>query len=200
MRRMKMGATSTKGKMDKKAKNGRRKGKGVPPRDCPLSLLPHDIWVRIAARVALASIQDLFNMQATCKVFLDAARSSAVYMVASVAELPIAVGTHYDERPERGFLYSCANAGNSATMFCTGMMEFFWIGRYVGGMNTLIDATNTGNFHARYMCVMLLLTPSVGHEEYVGRVLRCIPTYRLLKKSKCADNCLGSCSQIRWLR
>ncbi|RYR66871.1 hypothetical protein Ahy_A03g013002 [Arachis hypogaea] len=88
MHRMKMGSTSAKGGMDKKAENGRRKGKDVPACGCRLSLLPHDIWVKIAPRVASASIHDLFNMHATCKVFLDAARSSAVYKVVSMAYYP----------------------------------------------------------------------------------------------------------------
>ncbi|RYR25939.1 hypothetical protein Ahy_B02g059987 isoform B [Arachis hypogaea] len=72
-------------------------------------------------------------MQATCKVFLDVARSSAVYKVASMAELPIAFGYDDEEHPEDGFLYRSAHAGNPAAIFRIGMREFFWMGRFVGG-------------------------------------------------------------------
>ncbi|KAL4357138.1 hypothetical protein AHAS_Ahas09G0156700 [Arachis hypogaea] len=37
---------------------------------CLLNLLPRDIWVRIATKVASYSIKDLFNMQVTC-LFLE---------------------------------------------------------------------------------------------------------------------------------
>ncbi|XLT67110.1 uncharacterized protein [Arachis hypogaea] len=136
MHKLKTGATFAKGRMDKNAGNERRKGKGVPSRGGPLSLLPLKIWVMIAARVGSTSIRELFNMQATCNVFWDATRSTAVYKVASMVELPI--GDYYDEQPERGFLYRCEDAGNPAAIFRTGMTEFFWIGRQVGGMNTLV--------------------------------------------------------------
>ncbi|RYR12069.1 hypothetical protein Ahy_B04g069596 [Arachis hypogaea] len=69
-----------------------------------LNLLPRDIWVRIATKVALYSIKDLFNMQVTCKVFLDAARSDAVYKEASMLELPIASFLYYYGRLENKFL------------------------------------------------------------------------------------------------
>ncbi|XP_016200163.1 uncharacterized protein LOC107641171 [Arachis ipaensis] len=155
---MKFGATSEKGRRGKKAGYGRRKGKGkgVPPRVCPLTLLPREIWERIAARVASASIHDLFNMQATCKVFLDAARSSAVYNVASMAELPVVFGYDLEDRPEDGFLYKSARAGNPAAIFRIGMREFFWMGREVGGCDTLLEAADAGDVQARYMCKNLL--------------------------------------------
>ncbi|RYR65675.1 hypothetical protein Ahy_A03g011602 isoform A [Arachis hypogaea] len=91
---MKFCATSEKGRRGKKAGYGRTKGKGkvVTLFICPLTLLPREIWERIAARVASASIHDLFNMQATCKVFLDAARSPPVYKVASMTDIPVVFG------------------------------------------------------------------------------------------------------------
>ncbi|XLT33279.1 hypothetical protein S245_064394 [Arachis hypogaea] len=159
--------------MGKKAGYGRMKGKGkgVPPRICPLTLLPREIWKRIAARVASASIQDLFNMQATCKVFLDAARSSAVYKVASMAELPVVFGYALEDRPEDGFLYRSARAGNPAAIFRVGIREFCWMGRHVAGVGTLLEATDAGDVQARYMCAMLLLTPGVGDEADAGRAV-----------------------------
>ncbi|RYR61995.1 hypothetical protein Ahy_A04g019279 [Arachis hypogaea] len=168
---MKFGATSDKGRRGKKARYGRKKGegKGVPPRVCPLTLLPRKMWERIAAMVASASIHDLFNMQATFKVFLDAARSSAVYKVASMAEIPVVFGYDMEDRPEDGFLYKSAHAGNPAAIFR--------MGRHVGGCDTLFEAADAGDVQAHYMCAMR--------------------TYWLLEKSNCAENSSGSCSQIR---
>ncbi|XLR51077.1 uncharacterized protein [Arachis hypogaea] len=168
---MKLGETSDKGRREKKAGYGRRKWKGVSPCGCPLTLLPHEIWERIAARVASASIQDLFHMQATCKVFLDAARSSAVYKVASIAELPVAFGYDFEERPEDGFLYRSVRVGNSAAIFRVGMREFCWMGRHVAGVDTLLEAADTGDVQASYMCAIPLLTPGVGDEVDASRVV-----------------------------
>ncbi|XP_015965221.1 uncharacterized protein LOC107488952 [Arachis duranensis] len=168
---MKFGATSEKGKRKKKAGYGRTKGKGkvVTPLVCLLTLLPREIWERIAARVTLASIYDLFNMQATCKVFLDAAHSSAVYKVASMAEIPVVFSYDMEDRPEDVFLFKSARVGNPAAIFRIGMTEFFWMGREVGGCDTLLEAADAGDVQGRYMCAMLLLMPGVGDEADAGK-------------------------------
>ncbi|XP_057733889.1 uncharacterized protein LOC130949078 [Arachis stenosperma] len=136
-------------------------------------------------------------MQATCKVFLDAARSSAVYKVASMAELPVVFGYDLEDRPEDGFLYTSARRGNPAAIFRVGIREFCWMGRSVTRVDTLLEATDAGDVQACYMCAMLLLMPGVGNEAHAGRGLKCIKTYWLLEKSNRVENYLGSCSQIR---
>ncbi|RYR60409.1 hypothetical protein S83_048977 [Arachis hypogaea] len=172
---MRSSATIEKGRIGEKAGYGRRKekrkgkGKGVPPRVCLLTLLPREIWERIASRVASSSIQDLFNMQATCKVFLDTGRSSAVYKVASMTEIPVVFGYDLEDRPEDGFLYVSARAGNLGAIFRIGMREFCWMGRHVAGVDTLLEAAEAGDVQARYMCAMLLLTPGVGDGADAGR-------------------------------
>ncbi|XP_057720369.1 uncharacterized protein LOC130934862 [Arachis stenosperma] len=114
-------------------------------------------------------------MQGTCKVFLDVGRSSAVYKVASMAELPVAFGYDNEDRPEDGFLYRSACAGNPAAIFRRGMREIFWMGRYMGRGDTLLAATDAGDVQARYLCEMLLLTPCVGHEVDAGRGVELYP-------------------------
>ncbi|RYQ94933.1 hypothetical protein S83_063904 [Arachis hypogaea] len=168
---MRSGATSEKGRMGKKVGYGRRKGKGkgVPPRVCLLTLLPRKIWERIASRVASSSIQDLFNRQATCKVFLDTGRSSAVYKVASIAEILVVFGYDLEDRSEDEFLYRSARAGNPAAIFRIGMREFCWMDRHVAGVDTLLEAADAGDVQACYMCAMLLLTPGVGDGADAGR-------------------------------
>ncbi|RYR25941.1 hypothetical protein Ahy_B02g059990 [Arachis hypogaea] len=69
------------------SETNRKEGNVPVEHECPLNLLFHDIWVRIATKVASNSIHDLFNMQASCKVFLDAASSEAVYQHATVRRL-----------------------------------------------------------------------------------------------------------------
>ncbi|XLR19248.1 hypothetical protein S83_047160 [Arachis hypogaea] len=96
-------------------------------------------------------------MQATCKVFLDAARSSVVYKVASMAEIPGVFGYDMEDRPKDGFLYKSAHAGNPAAIFRIGMREFFWMGREVGGCGTLLNAADAGGLQARYMCCISLV-------------------------------------------
>ncbi|RYR66872.1 hypothetical protein Ahy_A03g013006 [Arachis hypogaea] len=96
---------------------GQNQGRVSTKCDCPLNILPLDLWVRIASIVALGRIQDIFNMQAICTVFLDAARSPVVYKVASLLKFPIASYFYYIDCPEKSFLYRCANTGNPSAMF-----------------------------------------------------------------------------------
>ncbi|KAL4374067.1 hypothetical protein AHAS_Ahas05G0144700 [Arachis hypogaea] len=84
------GGSMTNGRKRKAANKVGGKGTISVECECPMNLLPRDIWVRIATRAALYSIKDLFNMQVSCKVFLGAARSDAIYKEASMMELPIA--------------------------------------------------------------------------------------------------------------
>ncbi|RYR21324.1 hypothetical protein Ahy_B03g066621 isoform A [Arachis hypogaea] len=139
--------------------------------ECPLNLLPRDIWVRIATKVVSYSIKDRFNMQATCKVFLGAARSDAVYKEASMLELPIASFLYYYGRPEHSFIECCTEAENPAALLWVGMTEFVWLSHCVGGMDTLTMAATRGDLEACYMCAMLLLSYDNEHEEHLQKGL-----------------------------
>ncbi|XLT94133.1 hypothetical protein HN873_015795 [Arachis hypogaea] len=107
--------------------------------------------------------------RATCKVFLDAAHSSAVYKVTSMAEIPVVFSYDMEDRPEDVFLFKSARVGNPAAIFRIGMTEFFWMGREVGGCDTLLEAADAGDVQGRYMCAMLLLMPGVGDEADAGK-------------------------------
>ncbi|XLR15084.1 hypothetical protein S83_043022 [Arachis hypogaea] len=139
--------------------------------ECPLNLLSRDIWVMIATKVASYSIKDLFKMQVTCKVFLGAARSDAVYKEASMLMLPIASFLYYYGRPENRFIECCAAAGNPAALLWVGMTEFVWIGHCISGMDTLTMAATGGDLEACYMCAMLLLSHGKEDEEHMRKGL-----------------------------
>ncbi|XLU33819.1 hypothetical protein S245_069885 [Arachis hypogaea] len=153
------------------AKKIREKGTVSVEYECQLNLLPRDIWVRIATKVASYSIKDLFNMQATCKVFWGAARSDAVYKEASMLDLPIASFLYYYGRPENRFLECCAKAGNPTALLWVWMTEFVWIGHCIGGMDTLTMAATGGDLEAYYMCAMLLLSHGKEDEEHIRKGL-----------------------------
>ncbi|RYR07000.1 hypothetical protein Ahy_B05g074321 isoform A [Arachis hypogaea] len=63
-------------------------------------------------KVTPNSIEDLFNMQATCKVFLGAASSDAVYKHATMSYKPLVHFLVYLDGPERRFLDRCVEVGN----------------------------------------------------------------------------------------
>ncbi|RYR20158.1 uncharacterized protein LOC107633139 [Arachis ipaensis] len=152
-----MAGTSSNGRKVREGKKETIKGRLSAECDSPLNLLPLDLWVRIASMVAAGRIQDLFNMQATCTVFLDAARSPVVYKVTSMSVYPIASYFYFVDRPDKRFLYRCADTGNLVAMFRSAMMDFFWIGRNVSGMDGLNEAATAGDVEAMYMCSMLLM-------------------------------------------
>ncbi|KAL4397152.1 uncharacterized protein LOC110275627 [Arachis duranensis] len=112
-------------KKNRKNRKNKKKRNIAIEYKCSINLLPCDIWVRIATKNALNSIQDLFNMQATCKVFLDAASSDAVYKHTSMLELLTVSFLYYFDRPEKRFPYCCAEAENMTALLRVGMMDFF---------------------------------------------------------------------------
>ncbi|XP_072088103.1 putative F-box protein At1g67623 [Arachis hypogaea] len=148
------------GRKRKAAKRVGGKGTVSVECECPLNLLPRDIWVRIATRVALDSINDLFNMQVGCKVFLGAARSDAVYKEASMTELPIASFLDNHCLPKHRLIERCVEAGNPGiadAILRQGLTEYFGFARRGIGMELLSGAWTEGSIEAGYMSAMLLL-------------------------------------------
>ncbi|XP_057733820.1 uncharacterized protein LOC130948992 [Arachis stenosperma] len=103
--------------------------------------------------VASNSIEDLFNMQATCKVFLGAASSDAVYKHATMS---------YLDGPERRFFDRCVKVGNVDAILRQGFVEYFQFRRHDKGMELLARASTEGSVEAGYLCAHLLM---FGHEE-----------------------------------
>ncbi|XLU70986.1 hypothetical protein S245_030039 [Arachis hypogaea] len=101
------------------SKKNRKKRNVLVEYEFLLNLFPYNIWVRIATKIASNSIQELFHMQATCKVFLDAAMSDAVYKYATMWYLLLVSSSYYFDRPERRFIDRCVKA--EIRMFYSGM-------------------------------------------------------------------------------
>ncbi|QHO28925.1 uncharacterized protein [Arachis hypogaea] len=117
---------------------GRRSG----PAGSPLKLLPRDIWVRIATKVANNSIQDLLNLESTCKVFFDAGRSAVVYKHAMVWNMPWVSFLRYPDRAERQFMDRCVDAGNPDAILRDGLHEYFFMARRDARMDLLTSAVS----------------------------------------------------------
>ncbi|XLU20132.1 hypothetical protein S245_056198 [Arachis hypogaea] len=147
------------------SKTTRKEGNVPADHECPLNLLPRDIWVRIATKVASNSIHDLFNMQASCKVFLDAASSEAVYQHVTMRVIPLVSFLFYLDRPERRFIDRCVEAGNADAILRQGLTEYFWIARRGIGMELLSRAWTEGCVEAGYLYAMLLLCDHGKEEE-----------------------------------
>ncbi|RYQ84140.1 putative F-box protein At1g67623 [Arachis ipaensis] len=125
--------------------------------ECLPNLLPLEIWLSIATMVASNSIKDLFNMQASCRLFASACNSDTVYKHALVSVLPIACFLDYFGRPAMTFLRRCAKARNPAAMLRVGMSHLFWCGHRRSGIQTLTEAAELGDMEACYISAMLLL-------------------------------------------
>ncbi|XLR19250.1 hypothetical protein S83_047162 [Arachis hypogaea] len=122
------------------SKINRKEGNVPVEHECLLNLLPRNIWVRIATKVASNSIHDMFNMQASCKVFLDAASSETVYQHVTMRVIPLVSFLFYLDWPERRFIDRCIEAGNADAILRQGLTEYFWIGRRGIGMELLSRA------------------------------------------------------------
>ncbi|XP_016194982.1 putative F-box protein At1g67623 [Arachis ipaensis] len=112
--------------------------------------------------VTLNSIEDLFNMQAMCKVFLGVASLDAVYKHATMSYKPLVYFLIYLDRPERRFLDRCVEVGNVDAILWQGFMEYFQFDCRDKGMELLSRASTEDSVEAGYLCVMCLLC---GHED-----------------------------------
>ncbi|RYQ81472.1 hypothetical protein S83_014404 [Arachis hypogaea] len=137
--------------------------------ECLPSILPLELWSSIATMVASNSIEDLFNMQASCRLFAAACNSDAVYRHALVSVLPIGCFLDYSGMPAMTFLRRCARARNPAAMLCVGMSHLFWCGHRRGGMRTLTEAADLGDVEACYIAAMLLLSLGDKTDDEVRR-------------------------------
>ncbi|XLT24782.1 hypothetical protein HN873_056074 [Arachis hypogaea] len=137
--------------------------------ECLANLLPLEIWSIIAPMVASNSIEDLFNMQATCSLFASACNSDVVYRHALVSVLPIACFLDYSGMPAMTFLRRCARAQNPAAMLRVGMSHLFWCGHRRGGIRTLTEAVELGDVEACYISAMLLLSLGDKTDDEIHR-------------------------------
>ncbi|XP_057747378.1 putative F-box protein At1g67623 [Arachis stenosperma] len=178
------------------SKINRKKGNVPAEHECQLNLLPRDIWVRIAAKVASNSIHDLFNMQASCKVFLDAASSEAVYQHATMRVIALVSFLFYLDRPKRRFLDRCVEAGNADAILRLGLIEYFWIACRGIRMELLARASTEGSVEAGYLFAMLLLC---DHEDE-EKVQRGVEMLEFIRTSGKVERCREFFANIFWER
>ncbi|XP_015969600.1 putative F-box protein At1g67623 [Arachis duranensis] len=138
--------------------------------ECPLNLLPREIWSIIATMVTSNSIEDLFNMQATCKVFLGAARSDAVYKHATMSYKSLARFLLNLDGPERRFLDHCVEVENVDAIVRHGFAEYLRFGCLDKGMELLARASTEGSVEAGYLYSMLLMFDHEDEEDMVRGV------------------------------
>ncbi|RYR67091.1 hypothetical protein Ahy_A03g013352 [Arachis hypogaea] len=134
------------------SKTNRKKGNVPIEHECQLNLLPRDIWVRIAAKVS-------------CKVFLDAASSEAVYQHATMRVILLVSFLFYLDQSKRRFLDHCIEAENADAILRLGLTEYFWIACRGIGMELLARASTEGSVEAGYLFAMLLLCDHEDEEE-----------------------------------
>ncbi|XLT41164.1 hypothetical protein HN873_072456 [Arachis hypogaea] len=121
------------------SKTNRKEGNVPVEHECPLNLLPRDIWVRIALR--LHRIR--FMICSTCK------RVAKFFWMQRVSKL-------------------CTNmqrSGNADAILRQGLTEYFWIARRGIGMELLSKAWTEGSVEVGYLSAMLLLCDHENEEE-----------------------------------
>ncbi|KAL4381663.1 hypothetical protein AHAS_Ahas04G0156000 [Arachis hypogaea] len=125
--------------MDGTSKNNRKIRNEVIEYESPLDLQPYDIWVKIAMKVASNSVQELFQIKATRKVFLDAASFDAVYKHATMWYLPQGDFSYFfDQCPIGGVMSIVEDSSNVLCLHCLADYEDVpKVGMYFG---TIEDA------------------------------------------------------------
>ncbi|XP_057740087.1 putative F-box protein At1g67623 [Arachis stenosperma] len=138
--------------------------------------------------VASNLIEDLFNMQATCKEFLGAATSDDVYKHATMSYKPLAHFLLHLDGPEKRFLDRCVEVGNVDAILRHGFVEYLQFGHRDKGMELLARASTEGNVEAGYLCPMLLMFDHEEEEE-VKMGVQMMEVIRISRK-------LESCSKF----
>ncbi|XLU34476.1 hypothetical protein S245_070542 [Arachis hypogaea] len=110
--------------MDGISKNSRKIRSEAAEYKYPLSLFSYDKWIKIATKVASNLIQELFQMKATCKVFLDAAKSDVVFKHSTMWYLLQGVSYFLDRYATR-FVERCLKTGNPKDLFQDELMQYF---------------------------------------------------------------------------
>ncbi|RYQ83010.1 hypothetical protein S83_069584 [Arachis hypogaea] len=161
--------------------------------ECLANLLPLEIWSIIAPMVASNSIEDLFNMQATCRLFASACNFDAVYRHALVSVLPIACFLDYSGTPAMTFLRRCARARNPAAMLHVRMSHLFWCGHRRGGIRTLTEAAELGDVEACYISAMLLLSLGDKTDDEIRRGFK---FFCVVRESGAVERCRDVFTQV----
>ncbi|RYR50415.1 hypothetical protein Ahy_A07g037018 [Arachis hypogaea] len=174
-------------------KTSGEKGQAVVRTRCPLKTTPFDIWVSIAMRVTLSSIQDLFNMQATCRLFAAVCRFDGVYRHALVLELPVACFLYRSRQAAMGFVSRCAIARNPAALLRQGMVALFWHGHCRAGIQTVTEAAELGDVEACYLCAMPLLSLDDKDDDDIRRRLA---FFYVVRESGAVERCRKVFTQV----
>ncbi|RYR61998.1 hypothetical protein Ahy_A04g019284 [Arachis hypogaea] len=124
--------------------------------------------VRIATKVASNSIRDLLSMHATCKGFLEAGTSDAVYQHAMMWQIRLVSFLFCLDRPQRRFLDRCVESGNADAILRQGLTEYFWIGRRGIGMELLARAAMDGNVESGYLFAMFYCVNAKKKKKWKG--------------------------------
>ncbi|XP_057747502.1 uncharacterized protein LOC130966702 [Arachis stenosperma] len=157
--------------------------------ECPLNLLPREIWSSIATMVASNLIKDLFNMQVTCKVFLGAAGSDAVYKHATMSYKSLACFLLHLDGPERRFLNCSMEVENVDAILRHGFVKYLWFGRCDKGIELLAMASTEGSVEAGYLCSMLLMSDHEDKED-VQMGVQIMEVYRISEQLESYTNFL----------
>ncbi|XP_015965449.1 uncharacterized protein LOC107489192 [Arachis duranensis] len=129
------------------------------------------------------AIEDLFNMQATCKVFLSAARSDAVYKHATMSYKPLVRFVLHPDRPKKRFIYRCVEAGNVDAMVRHGLEECIRFCHRNKGMELLARASTEGSVEAGYLrCGLLMCDPDDDEDMRTGvKILQAFTIHGLIE-------------------
>ncbi|XP_016195388.1 uncharacterized protein LOC107636385 [Arachis ipaensis] len=143
--------------------------------------------------VASNSIEDLFNIQASFRLFASACNSDAVYRHALVSVLPIACFLDYSGHSAMTFLRRCAKARNPAAMLSVGMFHLFWCGHRRGCIETLTEPAELGDVEACYISAMLLL--SLG-DKTDDEIHRGFEFFGVVRESGAVERCRKVFTQV----
>ncbi|KAK2636704.1 hypothetical protein Ddye_031496 [Dipteronia dyeriana] len=128
---------------------------------CNIKYLPKDLLTHVLARVASGSIADLFNVEQSCRDFLEVGNDNYVLQHACMDSFHVVPWLR--SYMASLFLRRCRESGNAEALFRQGMLEYFTLLETESGLVLLQRAAHKGHIEATYVVGILLL--SLSHCE-----------------------------------
>jgi hypothetical protein len=179
-------------------KKNMTKGRRKTSRHEFFKYFPKDLLTEVLARVASASISDLFTAKLSCREFLEAASENYIFEHITIEKLPVIPWTI--SHGASSFLARCKENGNPEALFRQGMVEFFSSNKPESGFQHLKNAARKGHVEAIYTCGVILVCRGGQFKQEGIELLSSLKHYKSRHRSikECRDK-IKEILQSMWI-
>ncbi|KAI9099565.1 hypothetical protein K1719_024570 [Acacia pycnantha] len=153
-------------------------------------ILPREILVNIASKVASQSLADLYRLKLTSKEIMNITDDDYVYKHAYLDRVPFFRINAIPQ--EDSFLSRCRSSSNLESIYRQGMKEYFLDNElYEKGLSMVRMAAQKGHKRSMYAFAMIVLMCSDARKGSLGpkELEEALAYLRFLRNQKCVLKC-----------